>query len=327
LSCNLEYRRIVDITEDTIPKDNNAIHVHAPNAPDSAAVSAPNANRPLSPSQPREHKQEEDTNEDPANFNRVRIKMRMRRKLSPNTTGGHESPENRKREDKVETDSVSDSPRVQAESLVKAKEGEPMTEKAATKKLSRKRSTLRATKEDARRAGIPAGYSYQNWDPREEPILLLGSVFDANSLGKWIYKWTVYHYGHATPLAELANELWILLVQLASKIMRAEEGMSRISDLSNRDIVEDFLESGERLWIRFGKLLKVCEDFMLKGAKERNGDKQPLVMGNTSGRDFIDAIFGRDRELEKTEKLLTGMRLWSMRFDANCGDILQHSSQ
>ena len=52
---------------------------------------------------------------------------------------------------------------------------------------------LKATDEDARRAGIPAGYSFKNWDPTEEPILLLGSVFDANSLGKWIYDWTVFY--------------------------------------------------------------------------------------------------------------------------------------
>ena len=36
-------------------------------------------------------------------------------------------------------------------------------------------------------------------EPAEEPIVLLGSVFDANSLGKWIYDWTVYHHGASSP--------------------------------------------------------------------------------------------------------------------------------
>jgi len=49
-------------------------------------------------------------------------------------------------------------------------------------------------------------------------------------------------------------------------------------------------------------------------------------MGKNSGCEFVDSIFGRDRELEKTEKLMTGMRLWSMRFDANCDDILRYPS-
>lgn len=44
---------------------------------------------------------------------------------------------------------------------------------------------------DATRAGIPPGYSFKNWDPTEVPILLLGNVFGANSLGKWIYDWPV----------------------------------------------------------------------------------------------------------------------------------------
>ncbi|PSN73162.1 hypothetical protein BS50DRAFT_514254 [Corynespora cassiicola Philippines] len=188
------------------------------------------------------------------------------------------------------------------------------------------KTTPKATEADARRAGIPAGYSYKNWDPTEEPIMLLGSVFDANSLGKWIYDWTVFHYGPATPLAEMAGELWLLLIQLAGKVKRAEEIMPKIRKQENREMVEDFLESGERLWIRFAKLLTVCEDYMWKAAKKETGEKKPAMMGRNSGCEFVDTIFGRDRELEKTEKLMTGMRLWSMRFDANCDDILRYPS-
>ncbi|KAF1911897.1 hypothetical protein BDU57DRAFT_523990 [Ampelomyces quisqualis] len=192
------------------------------------------------------------------------------------------------------------------------------------KKPAAPKPTSKATQEDALRAGIPAGYSYKNWDPSEEPIMLLGSVFDANSLGKWIYDWTVFYNGPATPLAEMAGELWLLLIQLAGKVKRAEETMPKIRKKESHEMVEDFLESGERLWIRFAKLLKVCEDYMWKAAKKENGEKKPVSMGKNSGREFVDSIFGRDRELEKTEKLMTGMRLWSMRFDANCDDILRH---
>ena len=66
------------------------------------------------------------------------------------------------------------------------------------------------------KARVPAGYSLRNWEPTEEPILLLGSVFDANSLGKWIYDWTVSKHGLAGPLTEWACELWLLLKQLAN---------------------------------------------------------------------------------------------------------------
>lgn len=183
-----------------------------------------------------------------------------------------------------------------------------------------------ATEEDRKRACIPLGYSLKNWDPTEEPIILLGSVFDANSLGKWIYDWTVFHHGPATSTAEVAGELWLLLIKLAGKVKRAEDTISKIRKQDSREVVEDFLESGERLSIRFAKLLKVCEDYMWKAAKKESGKMKPVSMGKNSGCEFVDSIFGHDRELEKTEKLMKAMELWSMRFDALCENILRSPS-
>src|SRR6201999_2189201 len=102
---------------------------------------------------------------------------------------------------------------------------------------------------------------------------------------------------------------------------RADEVIDRVRVDSKREIVEDFLESGERLWIRFKKLLKICEDYMWKAAKRTTGEKKPMQMGKDSGCEFVDSLFGRDRELDKTEKLMSAVRLWGMRFDANCEEI------
>lgn len=190
------------------------------------------------------------------------------------------------------------------------------------------KSPRKATEDDARRAGIPAGYSFKNWDPSEEPILLLGSVFDANSLGRWIYDWTVFFYGPATPMSEIAGELWLLLIQLAGKVKAAEDALPRIRQQKDRDMVDDFLDSGERLWQRFNKLLKICENYMWKAAKREAGSssssRKNVTMGKNSGCEFVDAIFGRDRELERTEKLMTGIRLWSLRYTANVDPILAY---
>ncbi|KAJ5401784.1 uncharacterized protein N7487_007680 [Penicillium crustosum] len=179
-----------------------------------------------------------------------------------------------------------------------------------------------ATEDDAEAAGIPPGYSIKNWDPTEAPIILLGSVFDANSLGKWIYDWTVFHHGASTPMADVAGDLWLLLIKLAGKVKRADECLPRIQSVDAQEVVEDFLESGERLWSRFKKLLKGCELYMWKAAK-REGGKGPVSMGRNAGCEFVESIFGRDRELENTEKLMNSIRLWNMRFDANCEDILR----
>ncbi len=197
--------------------------------------------------------------------------------------------------------------------------------KPTTKKAAKPPPPPEATAADAAKAGIPAGYSIKNWDPTESPILLLGSVFDANSLGKWIYDWTVFHHGAATPMSEVAGDLWLLLIKLAGKMKRADECLPRIRAVDNQEMVEDFLESGDRLWGRFKKLLKACEEFMWKAAK-REGSKGTVKMGKNSGCEFVDSIFGRDRELENTESLMQSIRLWNLRFDANCEDILRRPS-
>ncbi|CAL3968337.1 hypothetical protein PZA11_006715 [Diplocarpon coronariae] len=183
----------------------------------------------------------------------------------------------------------------------------------------------KATEADARKHRIPPGYSLKNWDPSEEPIMLLGSVFDANSLGKWIYDWTVYHHGPATPIADMAGELWLLLIQLAGKVKRAEECMGRIRTKENKEMVDDFIESGERLTDKLKKLLKSCETPMLKAGKKHGKDSAQL--GKNAGTEFVDSIFGRDRQLEGTEKFMSSVRLWNLRFDANCEDILRRPGQ
>lgn len=180
-----------------------------------------------------------------------------------------------------------------------------------------------ASPADAKRHGIPSGYSLKNWDPTEEPIMLLGSVFDANSLGKWIYDWTVYHHGPATPIADMAGELWLLLIQLAGKLKRADDAIPKIRAKDNREMVEEFIEAGDRLTDKLRKLLKACEAPMLRSSAKQRKDPQ---LGKNAGVEFVETLFGRERELEKTERFMTSVRLWNLRFDANCEEILRKPS-
>ncbi|KAL2162272.1 hypothetical protein VTH06DRAFT_7185 [Thermothelomyces fergusii] len=176
-----------------------------------------------------------------------------------------------------------------------------------------------ATEADARRHKIPPGYSLKNWDPTEEPIVLLGSVFDASSLGKWIYDWTVYHHGAGSPIGDLAGELWLLLIQLAGKIKRAEAGVKKIRSQENREMVEEFIAAGYRLTDKLRKLLKACEAPMLRSSKM----KKEGQLGKSAGVEFVETLFGRDREMERTERFMASVRLWNLRFDANCEEILR----
>ena len=189
-------------------------------------------------------------------------------------------------------------------------------EKLACKPGMRSRE---ATAKDARKHKIPSGYSLKHWDPEEEPIVLLGSVFDANTLGKWIYDWTVFCHGANTSISDLASELWLLMIKLAGMTKRIYVNTSRLKSSEDRELLEDFIASAEGLWRKFRRLLKTCEEYMCKPVK-KDGE---VKMDKESGREFVHTIFGRNRKLDATESLMQAMRLWIMRFDANCEDVLK----
>ena len=68
-------------------------------------------------------------------------------------------------------------------------------------------------------------------------------------------------------MADVAVELWLLLIKLSGKKKRAEECVRRIKIIDSQEIVEDYIESGSRLWVKFKMLLKECERYMWKAAK------------------------------------------------------------
>ncbi|KAL8310346.1 hypothetical protein RB597_010267 [Gaeumannomyces tritici] len=173
-----------------------------------------------------------------------------------------------------------------------------------------------ATEEDARKHQIPDGYSLTHWDPTEQPILLLGSVFDANSLGKWIYDWTIYKHGMGHPISQMAGDLWLLLIEISGKVKRADDIIPSIRQKDVCKMVEGFIDSGNCLTVKLRKLLKRCEAPMLQASKRR-GSK----LGSNAGVEFVLTLFGRERELEATEKFMASVRLWNNRFDTDCTEI------
>ncbi|KAI5805076.1 hypothetical protein EDC01DRAFT_610409 [Geopyxis carbonaria] len=176
--------------------------------------------------------------------------------------------------------------------------------------------------------GIPSDYSLKNWDHTERPIILLGSVFDANSLGEWVFNWTKYHHGRSHEATRTAGGLWELLIELSSKLKRAREFFDAIRSTDNKELVQEFMESGERLWAKLKNLLKSCEEYMWTGARrvtspKHQEGKTKVQMGRQSGAEFVDAMFNGEKEWEKTERLMRGMATWCQRFQINCEHILR----
>ncbi|PKS05035.1 hypothetical protein jhhlp_008401 [Lomentospora prolificans] len=201
----------------------------------------------------------------------------------------------------------------------------PQRPSTARPSSSHKPATLKArqaTEADRLKHKIPQGYSLKNWDPSEPPILLLGSVFDANSLGKWIYDWTTYHLGAASPISEMAGELWLLLIQFSGKLKGAEDVVAKVRDPKKQEVLEDFIDGGSRLSDRLSELLKACEAPMLRASK-KNGTS----LGKNAGVEFVETLFGRDRELERTQRFMDSLELFIKRFKANCDEIIKHPTR
>lgn len=116
----------------------------------------------------------------------------------------------------------------------------------------------------------------------------------------------------------MAGELWLLLIQLSTHIRHAEAKVGQVRSADKREMVDDFLDAGELLMEKLRSLLKACEAPMLEAARR----KQSGTLGKNSGVEFVETLFGRDRELVKTEKFMQSVRLFNLRFDANCFEIL-----
>jgi hypothetical protein len=180
-----------------------------------------------------------------------------------------------------------------------------------------------ATQADAIKHRLPSNSSIELWNPAEEPIMILGTVFDAFSLGLWIFNWTIFRHGASSPIANVAAELWLLCIQWCASVKASEEGIPHIRDMEALDLVDDFIESGDRLMDKLKALVSACEAPMKEQTKiVLHGDIRVLTLGNEAGFAFVDTLFGRHEQLEAMEKWMASVRLWSLRFNANCSLIL-----
>ncbi|KAI9783747.1 MAG: hypothetical protein M1816_001183 [Peltula sp. TS41687] len=177
--------------------------------------------------------------------------------------------------------------------------------------VSRPQAHPQATAQDRVNPGIPAAYSTKNWDPTQEPIFLLGSVFDADSLGKWIFDWTHYRHGRRSNELTVAGNLWLSLIRLSGKIRQAKDLLLRRGKALERRLIGVFLDHGHQLLGWFMRLLKSCEKFMMK---EAIGDS---VLGPPSGCAFVDCMFGMN--MNETEELIASIGSWDKKFDTARG--------
>lgn len=170
----------------------------------------------------------------------------------------------------------------------------------------------KATIEDAERHNIPTNYCLENWDPTEQPIILRGSVFDVMSFGKWTLEWSLHVHGEGSPSTHIAWDLWILLIDLASKVKQSEDFVYQYSKTQHsrrKDkvirMMFGFAESGKQLMGDLEQLLKDCEERMLETL-----GPQALQLGEFPGDEFVRVFLSRNEYLGRTEDFMKDLRRW-----------------
>lgn len=166
----------------------------------------------------------------------------------------------------------------------------------------------------AARWKIPKGYSLANWDPDERPFFLAGSVFDVNSLGKWIYDWSCYRYGPSSPLADIAGDYWICSIRLDGKLRRLER-WKQVEFPGSREArgpLGELLERGLDIWQELVEHIGVCE-VSIKATAEFKARRR---LTRVSGTAFAEAFLGEQKQLSRTERLAQAMHTWDRQVDA-----------
>lgn len=172
---------------------------------------------------------------------------------------------------------------------------------------------------DATKHHIAPGLCLKHWDPDEEPVLLLASVFDANSLGKWILNQTTRVYGEGDEMTDLAADFWFEHIKLGGKIKHAKSRLPQIADSSVRQRVKEFITFGDKLVNKLGGTLKKCEQRVL----DVTGINEIPKLGHKSVVVFIDTFIGRNpAQRDAFDELTQSIREWNNWFDADCAKLL-----
>lgn len=187
-----------------------------------------------------------------------------------------------------------------------------------SQRVSEPRAPRQPTKKDARLHEIPTNFIVYQWDPDEKPIFFRGNVFDANSFGKWIFDWTAFSYGgERSPIALIASDLWLVLIDLTTKLKLSEKLLQTSTDRTSKDVrdadmVSDFIASGEGLMEKLQLFLGKCEEPV----------EEALNYETELGGLLVNIMFDRSNRLGQTERLIQHIRLWNFRWDANCADVI-----
>ena len=188
----------------------------------------------------------------------------------------------------------------------------------------------KATSKDCVRYGIPPDLDLEMWNPEEQPILLLKTVFDADSVGKWIYDCTSQLYGPETAVAGIVHFLSAQLTEMSVKAGRIKKALHILGDNPPKKILLYFLEAASRLVCHFQDIIRRCERTILDTIDRGDDDDDNGDDGNDNdndeqsgredhmGAEFFKCMFGPKKELDAVEEFMTAAHEWCHCFELQC---------
>lgn len=182
-----------------------------------------------------------------------------------------------------------------------------------------------AKQSDAEKFRIPPKYDLSRWDPRKTPLLFLYCVFDLVSIGIWFNDTIVscqqYDQSIKSEDMDTIKELALLLEQLDNNLSTIAHHSSHIRKADDKELVQHFTDSGERLVIKVQKLLQAWQGMVsLEGgfAAKESWEGNLLESGAMKH-------LGTEKLRSKMEPLGQSLRLWLIRYNANCPDIFKQA--
>lgn len=160
-------------------------------------------------------------------------------------------------------------------------------------------------------------YDLKSWTPNRFPIKLVGSIFDPESFGQWVLDWSKFVFNTNTPIFDIVIDFTSNLQLFNKNTEQLINYRNETTKLLQDEILMEFLAAGKRIANTLSALIDSYEGVMIKYNKDRK-----IKLKRDSAQRFIRELFNDLEDSNKRDKLITSIRLWNFRFDANCKDLL-----
>lgn len=160
---------------------------------------------------------------------------------------------------------------------------------------------------------VPKGYNMKHYYVGEFPIVLMGSVFDPYSLGKWMYDWAVYLWGTDNEDTECVEDLWLILIRWTASLKRLTVLQEYI--LPTDWCIELAQHQGYGLSLR-DELSSLI--YLLGLSCQLTSNISTNSPTSVSAEQLLNTMFRSIDQGRLTTKLLSRMSSWTAKCDATC---------